>query len=258
MLSRRPRRSAVVRRRSLTPGRRLLVTGRRGGVARRLRPLLLLCVLLLHPLRLLLVLLFHLLLSRRICVLLLQTLVLLILPLLQLLMFLLLLVVDLFLLLLHSLVLLRITRVRRSWALMRRKIIRVYRVWRPRHIVLRTGSILRTRGIVLRTGWGWICIGTRSVLGMRCRRVGIRRAGICGPRSRWIRARASRTTIRRRIVRRTRLACRNRCLESGWSRRRRHRGTPMIDRRSQIGLRTRRLHLLRLCRHRRDVPVARG
>lgn len=225
----------------------------------RLRPLLLLCVPLLHLLGLLLVSLLHLLLSRLIRALRLRTLVLLILLLLQLLMFLLLLVVYLLLLLLHSLVLLRIARVRRSRALMRRDVVRVYRIWRPRHIVLRTGSIIfGARGIVFRTGWCRVWTGTRSVLGPRSRCVGIRRASICGPASGWIRACVGRTTIRGRVVWRPSLTCWNCRLESGWLWCRRYRRTAMIDRRSQIGLRARRLYLLRLRGHRRHVPFASG
>lgn len=221
MLFRRSRRGAVVWRRSLPPCRRLLVVGGRGSVARlwRLHPLLLLCVPLLHLLCLLLVFLLHLLLSRLIRALLLQTLVLLILPLLKLLMFLLLLVVYLLLLLLHSLVLLRIARVRRSWALVRRDVVRVYRIWRPGHIVLRLGSIIfraifRARHIVLWTARWWI--GTRSRLGSCSASIGVRRRRTRGSCFRCIRICASRTTIRRRIVRRASLTCWNCRLESCW------------------------------------------
>src|SRR5579864_9120024 len=133
---------------------RLLTALRRATVARwRWLRLLLLRVPLLHLLRLLLVLLLHLLLSRSISVLLLQSLVLLLLLLLKPLVFLLLLVIDLFLLLLQPLVLLWIAGIGRSRALVRRSITRVHWRRRPRHIVLRTGSVVfGARRIVLWPG----------------------------------------------------------------------------------------------------------
>ena len=65
-------------------------------------------------------------------------------------------------------------------------------------------------------------------------------------------------TIRRWIVRRASFSCRNRRLESCWPRCRRHRRAPTIDRRSQVWVRTCRLHLLRLRSHRRNMPIASG
>jgi hypothetical protein len=222
---------------------RFLTARRRASMARWrwLRPFLLLRAPLLHLLRLLLVLLLHLLLSCSICVLLLQSLVLLLLLLLKPLMFLLLLVIDLFLLLLQSLVLLWIAGIGRSRALVRRNITRVDWRRRPRDIVLRPSIVFGTRRIVLRPAGvvfgarriilrpgARVGIGTTSVSRLRCGRVGIA---------------TRRPTIRRWIVRRASFSCRNRRLESCWPRRRRHRRAPTIDRRSQVCVRTCRLHL---------------
>jgi len=125
----------------------------------------------------------------------------------------------------------------------RRDITRVHWRRRPRHIVLRMGSVVfGARRIVLWPG-PRVGIGTSSVSRLRRGRVGIA---------------TRRPTIRGWIVRRTGLSRWNRPLESCWPRCCRDRRSPMIDRCSQIRVRACHLHLLRLRSYRRNMPVPSG